>query len=934
MSKMGTEPKNYNQTIKLPQTDFPMRGNLPQREPEILERWYADDAYNKILDKNRQNPKYILHDGPPYANGDIHTGHALNKILKDVVVKYKSMSGFFSPYVPGWDTHGLPIEQQVIKKYGDKRHEMGPVKYREACREFAYMYVNNQREQFKRLGVVGDWENPYLTCTNDFVAKQIEVFGDMAGKGLIYRGLKPVYWCAECETALAEAEVEYQEDKTDSIYVKFEVKDDKGKFEGFGTVYFVIWTTTTWTLPGNVAISINPNFEYVAVRVNGEVCVMAKELLGKVFADAGIEQYEILKEFKGRDLEYVTCKHPFIDRESLVIVGEHVTLEAGTGCVHTAPGHGVDDYIVCQNYPELEIVVPVNAKGVLNDLAGEFSGMYYKKSNAAIAEKLKATGNLFAIAEIIHQYPHCWRCHEPILFRATEQWFASVESFKDAAVEAINKVEWIPSWGKDRITSMVTDRSDWCISRQRMWGVPIPIFYCKDCGKELINSDTVKIVSDLFREKGSDIWYALEAADILPSGTKCGECGCADFTKEKDIMDVWFDSGSSHAAVCEQHKDLSFPPDLYLEGNDQYRGWFQSSLLTSVATRGVAPYSTVVTHGFINDSEGNKMSKSKGNTLSPLDIIKEFGADILRLWVVSADYKSDIRISKDLLKQVSEGYRKIRNTARYILGNISDFNPDTDAVAFDDMLELDKWAVIRLNRLVGKAIAAYDTFDFHVLYHAIHNFCVVDMSNFYLDIIKDRLYTELGSGKKRRSAQTAMYMILDALVRLLAPATTFTADEIWSFMPHSKDHDAANVMYNGMPKFNEKYVDTDLEAKWEKIGAVREDVLKALEEARAQKVIGQSLAADLVIYADGETFDLLKSMESELAAVFIVSRAALLNKSESASDAFKGEGVDALVTAALGEKCERCWMYADSVGSIAEHPTLCTRCADVVNAEA
>ena len=910
-----------------------MRGNLPQREPEILERWYSGDAYNKILDKNRQNPKYILHDGPPYANGDIHMGHALNKILKDIVVKYKSMSGFYSPFVPGWDTHGLPIEQQVIKKYGDKRHEMGPVKYREACREFAYMYVNNQREQFKRLGIVGDWENPYLTCTNDFVAKQIEVFGNMAEKGLIYRGLKPVYWCASCETALAEAEIEYHEDKTNSIYVKFEVKDDKGQFGGLGTVYFVIWTTTTWTLPGNVAISINPNFEYVAVKANGETYIVAKELLGKVLTDADIEQYEIVKEFKGKDLEYITCAHPFLDRKSLVIVGEHVTLEAGTGCVHTAPGHGVDDYIVCQGYPELEIVVPVDAKGVLNELAGEFAGMYYKKSNAAIAEKLEATGNLFAISEIIHQYPHCWRCSEPILFRATEQWFASVESFKDAAVDAINNVTWIPSWGKDRITSMVTDRNDWCISRQRMWGVPIPIFYCKDCGKELINGDTIKIVSDLFREKGSDIWYALEAADILPSTFKCGECGCGDFTKEKDIMDVWFDSGSSHAAVCEQHKDLSFPPDLYLEGNDQYRGWFQSSLLTSVATRGVAPYSTVVTHGFINDTEGNKMSKSKGNTLSPLDIIKEFGADILRLWVASSDYKSDIKISKDLLKQVSEGYRKIRNTARYILGNISDFNPDTDAVAFEDMPELDKWAVIRLNRLVGKAIAAYDAFDFHVLYHAVHNFCVVDMSNFYLDIIKDRLYTEKGDGKKRRSAQTAMYMILDSLVRLLAPATTFTADEIWSFMPHSADHDAENVMYNAMPSYSEKYQDTELEAKWEKVITIREDILKALEEARAQKVIGQSLAADLVIYADGEAFDLLKSMEDELAAVFIVSRAVLADKSQASGDAFNGDSVNVLVTAALGEKCERCWMYADSVGTIAEYMTLCKRCADVVNEE-
>lgn len=928
-----SETKNFNQTIKLPQTDFPMRGNLPEREPKTLEKWENMRIYDKVLSNNKNKPKYTLHDGPPYANGDIHVGHALNKTLKDIVVKYKNMSGFFSPYVPGWDTHGLPIEQQVIKKYGDKRHEMGAVKYREACREFARMYVENQKGQFKRLGIIGDWDNAYMTYTNDFVAAQIEVFGEMANKGLIYKGLKPVYWCPDCETALAEAEIEYGEDKTNSIYVKFEVNNDKGKFEGLGKVYFVIWTTTTWTLPGNVAISINPGFEYAAVKANHETYIIAKELVTSVMNAANISEYEIAKEFKGADLEFITCKHPFIDRDSLVIVGDHVTLEAGTGCVHTAPGHGVEDYIVCQNYPQLEIIVPVDAKGMLNELAGEFAGMYYAKSNAKIQEKLTKTGNLLAIAELVHQYPHCWRCNDPIVFRATEQWFASVETFKDAAVDAINKVSWIPVWGKDRITNMVRDRNDWCISRQRLWGVPIPIFYCKDCGKELINPETVKIVSDLFREKGPDVWYALEASDMLPAETKCAVCGSHGFTKEKDIMDVWFDSGSSHVAVCEQHKDLSWPPDLYLEGNDQYRGWFQSSLLTSVATRGTAPYSTVVTHGFIQDTQGNKMSKSKGNALSPLDIIKEFGADILRLWVVSSDYKSDIKISKDLLKQVSEGYRKIRNTARYILGNISDFNVDTDIVAYQDMLEIDKWAIMKLNQLVGKALSSYESFDFHVLYHTVHNFCVVDMSNFYLDIIKDRLYTEAGSGIKRRSAQTAMYEILNALVRLLAPAITYTADEIWWHMPHSSTHNLESVLLNDMPTYDKSYENSTLEDKWSKIIAVREDVLKALENARADKTIGQSLAADVVVYADGDMLDFLKPIENELAAIFITSRACVKPKAQAPQDVFEGDMIGVSVAAASGEKCERCWMFADSVGNITEYPTLCDRCADVVAQE-
>ena len=929
---MPEKEKNYNATIQLPSTDFPMRGNLPTREPELIKKWEDERIYYKMIDKNRGNKSYILHDGPPYANGDIHTGHSMNKILKDFVIKYKNMRGFFAPYVPGWDTHGLPIEQQAIKKLGINRHEAGPVKFRQACREFAQMYVNNQKEQFKRLGVLGDWDRPYMTCTNDFVAKQIEIFGEMAEKGLIYKGLKPVYWCPKCETALAEAEIEYAEDKTKSIYVKFAVKDGKGKFDGLENVYFVIWTTTTWTLPGNVAICLNPDFEYAAIKVNGnETYIVAKELIDSVCAATGIESYEIVGEYLGRDLEFITCQHPFIDRESLVILGDHVTLDAGTGCVHTAPGHGVEDYIACLNYDEVETVVPVDARGYLNELAGEFEGLYYEESNEKILEKLRETNSLLAAVEIIHQYPHCWRCDDPIIFRAAEQWFASVDKIKDAAVDAIDQVTWTPAWGKERITSMVRDRNDWCISRQRMWGVGIPIFYCKECGKELINKETIKRIADIVREKGSDAWYALDAHEFLGDDFQCEACGCKEFTKEKDIMDVWFDSGSSHVAVCESHPDLSWPPDLYLEGHDQYRGWFQSSLLTSVATRGCAPYSEVLTHGFVVDGEGKKMSKSKGNSVSPMDIVKKYGAEILRLWVASSDFKSDIKISDDMLKQLSEGYRKIRNTARYILGNISDFDPNTDMVDYKDMLELDRWALMRINEVVKKAIDAYDAYEYHVLYHTVHNFCVVDMSSFYLDIIKDRLYTEQADGLKRRSAQTAMYLILDAVTRLLAPILAYTTEEIWSFMPHLASHDTESVLFNRMPEYNEAYVDAAMAEKWDKIIAIRADVLKALEEARAAKVIGQSLAADITIYADETTKAFLEGIQNELATIFIVSRVALKDMADADSKAVAGELVKTMVAPAAGEKCERCWIYEDTIGQDSAHPTLCARCAGVVS---
>lgn len=918
--------KDYTRSVNLPATDFPMRASLPQREPETLAYWEEIKLYEELCKKNRGKKPFILHDGPPYANGDLHMGHALNKILKDIIIRYKNLSGYYAPYVPGWDTHGLPIEQQAIKKLGINRHEAGPVKFRRACREFALKNVENQKGQFKRLGVLGDWDHPYLTLTNDFVATQIEVFGEMAKRGLIYKGLKPVYWCPHCETALAEAEIEYAEDTTKSIYVKFEVTDDKGLFDGLGKVYFVIWTTTTWTLPGNVAVCLNADFDYSVVKFpNGENYVLATELIDSVKAAAGVEgECEILRSFKGSELELIECAHPFLDRKSLVIVGDHVTLDAGTGCVHTAPGFGAEDYIVCRNYPQLEIVVPVDSKGYQTEDAGEFAGLYYEESNEKILAKLTETGALLAAQKIVHQYPHCWRCDHPIIYRAADQWFASVDALKEDAVRAIKNVKWIPAWGEERITSMVVDRNDWCISRQRTWGVPIPIFYCADCGKELINDDTIKAVSDLFRTEGPDKWWELESDEILPAGTKCS-CGGTHFTKEHDIMDVWFDSGSSHKAVCGARDDLAYPPDMYLEGNDQYRGWFQSSLLTSVAINGTAPYNTVITHGMIQDGEGRKMSKSKGNSISPKEITDQYGADVLRLWVVSADYRTDMRMSKEMLKQLSEGYRKIRNTARYILSNINDFDPNKDMVSYDDMMELDRWAIMRLNKVIAKSVAAYENYEFHMLYNSILNFCIVDLSNFYLDILKSRLYTEKPDSYERRSAQSAMFMVLDALVKLLAPVLAFTSEEIWKFMPHTDGDDKRSVMFAEMPKVSEKYADEKLEADWEKLIAVRNDVNMALEPMRNAKIIGKSLDAEVTVYASGSLFKLLKAKEGELAEIFITSKATVCD-GEAPVDAFVGEHVKVCAEASKYEKCGRCWVHSETVGTIEGFDGICADC--------
>ena len=903
----------------------------------MVEEWDESGLYKKILSKNEGKPSYILHDGPPYANGDIHLGTALNKVLKDIIVKQKNMSGYCAPYVPGWDTHGLPTELKAMKSIGVENGAIPPLELRKHCREFAMSYVASQRDQFKRLGVLGDFSDPYLTLKPEFEARQIEVFGEMAKKGFIYKGLKPVYWCPDCQTALAEAEIEYQDDPCYSVYVKFKVADDRGVLSGLGIdldkTYFVIWTTTTWTLPGNLAICLGPDYEYTVVQANGENYIMARELIEPTLKAAGITEYTTVGSFTGKELEYCTAQHPFMPRTSLVIVGDHVTLDSGTGCVHTAPGYGVDDFEIGNKY-NVGIVVGVDGKGVLTEESGQFAGLKTDDANKVIAKHMAETGALFATEKIVHQYPHCWRCKSPILFRATEQWFCSVDSIKEQAVKAIEGVKWIPEWGEERIKGMVRDRSDWCISRQRTWGVPIPIVYCKKCHKPIINDYTIKAISDLFRKEGSDAWWAHDVSEIVPD-LKC-DCGCTEFEKEKDILDVWFDSGVTHTAVLDQREGLHSPADLYLEGADQYRGWFQSSLLTSVAVGGQAPYKAVCTHGWVVDGQGKTMHKSLGNGIEPREIYDKYGADILRLWVASSDYHSDIRISKDILAQLSEVYKKVRNTARYILGNICNrggFDFDTDAVPLDKLTELDKWAITRLDRLIEKTDEAYNSFDFHIVFKSIHNFCVVDMSNFYLDVIKDRLYCEAPDSEARRSAQTAMYIILSALARLIAPIIPFTAEEIWKYIPHSKGDNTESVFLNDMPKVSGLDFGAQFCDKWDFIIKLRDDVKKALELKRADKVIGSSLEASVKLTAASDSlFGSLKACENELKDVFIVSKVEIAEGDRASAEFTETEtadlGID--VKHAEGEKCERCWTYSETVGQSKEHPTLCSRCAHTV----
>ncbi len=919
--------QDYNETLNLPKTDFPMRASLPQREPGLIERWQEENLYEKMMAKNEGLPLYVLHDGPPYANGDIHLGTALNKILKDIIVKYKNMSGYKAPFIPGWDTHGLPIELKAMKKVGVENIHSA-VELRKVCKDFALHYVEIQRREFERLGSVGDYDHPYLTLQKEHEAAQIRLFGEMAKKNFIYKGLKPVYWCPECKTALAEAEIEYQEDSCRSIYVKFKLEDGKGKLDPLGVdpnkTYFVIWTTTTWTLPANLAICLGPEYDYVAVHANGEDYIMAKELVEPAMTAAGIKDYKVSENtVKGAALEYATYRHPFAGRVSPIILGAHVTLDSGTGCVHTAPGHGVDDFEVCVNhYPEIPVFCPVDGDGRMTEEAGEFAGLTTDEANAKIYQNLKETGALFAGEKIVHQYPHCWRCKSPILFRATEQWFCSIDGFKEDAMRAIDEVEWIPEWGGERIKKMVADRSDWCISRQRRWGVPIPIVYCKQCGKPIVNEKTIAAISDLFEKEGSDAWYLREPEEFLPKDLKCDACGHGEFVKEMDIMDVWFDSGVSHAAVCNEAHGLRWPADLYLEGADQYRGWFQSALLTSVAWKGVAPYKSVCTHGWVVDGEGKAMHKSLGDGMAPDEVTGTFGADILRIWVASSDYHADIRISPDILKQLAEVYRKIRNTARFILSNLYDFEPDTDSVPLEKIGGIDKWALARLDQIAAECREAYEKLEYHIVYSTIRDFCTTDLSNFYLDILKDRLYVEKADSEARRAAQTVIYKILRTMTLHLAPVLCFTAEEIWGYLPRSAEDDGESVFLNQLPAASGVGADEAFMEKWQKIDELRDLVNKSLEDARAEKRIGKSLEAKVVLRCGGDVYAFAKSVEEELPEAFIVS-AVQIERGEH-------DGYEVGVEIAEGEKCARCWVQSATVGRSAKHPTLCVRCAEIV----
>ena len=923
---MCEEKKDYGKTLNLPKTEFPMRASLPEREPEIEKEIFENDLYEKMLKKNEGNEQFVLHDGPPYANGEIHIGHALNKILKDTIVRYKNLKGYYTPYVPGFDTHGMPTEKKAIEKLGLDRDKIPVSQFRDTCKEFTKNYKDKQIEGFKRLGVLGDWKDPYITYEPRCEVRQLGVFYDMYKKGYMYKGLKPVYWCTDCETALAEAEIEYQDVDTTSIYVKFPVADSKGKFD-IDNTYFVIWTTTPWTLPGNVGITIGGDYEYSIVKAENEKLIVAKELVDSVMKEAGIEKYEIVQNFLGNELEGVICKHPFLDRDSRVVLGSDdtivVELGTGTGAVHTAPGYGKEDYL-CGLKNGLEIVVTVDGKGYQTEGAGIFAGLKYDESNDKIIEWLEANKFLLHKQKLNHSYPHCWRCKNPIIFRATEQWFCSVDKFKDEAIKAAEGVKWIPSWGADRMSNMIKERADWCISRQRTWGVPLPIYYCKECGKEYVTEESIEKLKNIFKEKGSNAWWDLSTEELMPENAKCEKCGCIEFIKEKDIMDVWFDSGSTHQSVLVD-RGLKYPADLYLEGADQYRGWFQSSLLTSVAVKGIAPYKQVLTHGWTVDGQGKKMSKSLGNGISPQEVIKEYGADILRLWVLSSDYQSDVSLSRDILKQITEVYRKMRNTARYILGNISDFDPNTDMVEYEELQEIDKYALLKLNDLIKKCTESYDNYDFHEAYQAINVFCVTDMSSFYLDIIKDRLYTSKVDSRERRAAQTTMYIILDSLVRILAPLTSFTAEEIWKYIPKTAKTNVESVMLTSYPLENTKYDNEEIREKWEKIVHIKEIVSKKLEEARAAKVIGHSLNAKVILYAEGDLYKFMKENLELLKTVFIVSGLEA-QENQRANE----EKLGVKIEQAEGKKCERCWMYSETVGEDKENPTICHKCSEAL----
>ncbi|WP_107923146.1 isoleucine--tRNA ligase [Lysinibacillus parviboronicapiens] len=914
----------YKETLLMPKTDFPMRGNLPANEPKMQDKWNGLDINKLQMERTVGRPEYVLHDGPPYANGDIHIGHALNKVLKDMITRHRSMTGYHVNYIPGWDTHGLPIEQALTNK-GVKRKEMSVADFRELCEQYAYEQIDNQRAQFRRLGVRGDWENPYITLKPAFEARQIEVFGQMAEKGYIYKGLKPVYWSPSSESALAEAEIEYKDVKSASIYVSFAIKDAKGIVPA--DAKFIIWTTTPWTIPANLGISLNPEFIYVVVAVADKKFIIAKELLETIAKELEWETYEVVQEVKGEALDRLVAQHPFYDRESLVMVGEHVTAEAGTGCVHTATGHGEDDYNIGKLY-DLPILSPVDNRGCYTDEAPGFEGVFYNDANKMVTERLAEVGALEKLDFFTHSYPHDWRTKKPVIYRATPQWFASIDAFRDELLAAVKSTTFTPAWGETRLYNMIRDRGDWVISRQRAWGVPIPIFYAEN-GEPIITPETIARISALFREHGSNIWFQKSAKELLPEGFTHPGSPNGEFTKENDIMDVWFDSGSSHQGVLVE-RGMKYPADLYLEGSDQHRGWFNSSLITSVAINGYAPYKGLLTHGFVLDGEGRKMSKSLGNVIIPQKVMDQYGADILRLWVASVDYTADVRISMDMLKQVSEVYRKIRNTFRFLHGNIADFNPQTDRVAYADLREMDQYVYMRLQDILKTVRAAYDRYDFAAVYHAINNFVAVELSSFYLDIAKDVVYIEGHDNKDRRAMQSVIYDTLMTLVRVMTPIIPHTTDEIWSYLFEQGLVEEVSVQLTDFPEVEEQENFESLRTKWEAIIDIRDDILKALEEARNAKTIGKSLEAKVTVYAKEDISALLNDANIDFAQLSIVSDFEVAPFEAATAEALAFEHASIVVEKATGEKCERCWSISPTVGSNEAHPTVCARCAEVV----
>ncbi len=928
---------DYKKTLNLPSTKFPMKASLAKREPEQLKSWYETGLYEQIRESSEGKDPFILHDGPPYANGYIHIGTALNKILKDIIVRSKQMAGFDAVYVPGWDCHGLPIEHNVDKELGDKKKDLSMAQIRRLCRSYAEKFIDIQREEFKRLGVMGVWDDPYLTMNYVYEATIARECGKFALDGSLFRSKKPIYWCFTCQTALAEAEIEYHDESTPSIYVKFAMQDDLSGImpELAGkSINVVIWTTTPWTIPANLAITLHPDFEYVAVDIGGgEVYILARELVDSCMQTFGISDYSIIGEIDPQSLESKHCKHPLYPRDSLVILGSHVTLDAGTGCVHTAPGHGREDHEVGLLY-DLDVYSPVDNQGCFTDEVDFFKGEFVFDANRNINAKLEASGALVHEADFEHSYPHCWRCKQPVIFRATPQWFISMDktNLRNKSLEAIDTVQWIPHWGRDRIYGMIENRPDWCVSRQRAWGVPIAVFYCEQCETLLLDEQIMEKIYQLFETHGADVWFEKDISELLPEDLTCQSCGSSHFVKETDILDVWFDSGVSHAAVLEQRPYLRWPADLYLEGSDQHRGWFHSALLTAVGTRQRAPYEAVLTHGFVVDAEGRKMSKSIGNVISPSEVINNYGAEILRLWVSASDYREDIRISDNILKQLTDAYRRIRNTCRFMLGNLYDFTPENDSVVYESMPEIDRFALHKLQLLIEKGRKAYEAYEFHVIYHALYNYCTLDLSAFYLDILKDRLYTSPPQSTARKSAQTVLYATVDAIARLMAPILPFTSDEIWQFMP-SGDGRTRSIHLALLPEATAEWTDDALAKRWEYLLKVRGEVTKSLESARAEKRIGHPLDAAVTLSAGGELYDALEPFADDLRSLLIVSQASLV-RDQALDTAFRSEepgGLAIQVTSASGEKCERCWVHDPTVGSYNEQPTICHRCKDALD---